>query len=175
MIRQVFAIFVLLLPALSFAHGGEDHGASAEPAGVATATPRGEAQTDLFEVVVTPQNGQLTIFISDYASNQSVNDAKVEIESGQWKAIAGHVEKGTYRIAAPQFATPGDYPLVLTVTAGDTADLIETTLVVKEPAQPTVQRTLPSPPAWWRLGGALAALIVVATLFLKRRKSAHQG
>ncbi len=175
MIHKLLIVSLFLLPVLSFAHGGEDHGASAEPAGVASAAPRAEAQTDLFELVVTPQNGQLTIYVDHFANNQPVNGAKVEIESGNWRAEANAAESGTYRVAAPQFSTPGTYPLVFTVTAGDAADLIETTLVVKDSALPSVPSNLPSRSVWGWLSAALIAIAVVATGLLKRRKSAPKG
>jgi hypothetical protein len=173
MIRKMLFYSMLLLPVPSFAHGGEDHGEDPKPAEVTSAASRAEAQTDLFELVVTPHNGRLTIYVDRFANNQPVNDAKVEIESANWKAVANAVEGGTYRVAAPQFAVPGTYPLVFTVTAGDEADLLETTLVIGEAAPATTPGNPPS--RWGWLSAALIAIAVAATGLLQRRHSARSG
>ena len=138
---------------------------------MANVAPRAEAQTELFELVATPGNGQLTIFIDRFASNAPVTGAKVEVESGSWKAVAAAADNGSYRVNAPQFAKPGRYPLLFTVEAGADADLIETTLVVAEAAKPEAAvRTLGSGSMWWWVGGGLVALAGIS-LLLKRRRS----
>lgn len=168
-------IFTLLLstlfaPVLALAHGGEDHGDGPKPASVANVAPRAEAQTELFELVATPANGQLTIFLDRFASNEPVTGAQVEVESGSWKAVAQAAGNGSYRVNAPQFARPGSYPLLFTVEAGSDADLIETTLVVAEAARPAAAARLPGAGAmWWWVGGGLAALAAIS-LMLKRRQ-----
>ncbi|MDP3841570.1 MAG: hypothetical protein Q8Q81_03100 [Oxalobacteraceae bacterium] len=168
-------IFTLLLstlyaPILALAHGDEDHGAAAKPASVANVAPRAEAQTEMFELLVTAGSGQLTIFIDRFASNAPVSDAKVEVESGDWKAVAQAAGNGSYRVSAPQFAKPGHYPLLFTVEAGADSDLIETTLVVAEAARPAAAAGLPGAGSmWWWVGGSLAALAGIS-LLLKRRR-----
>lgn len=162
---------LLFMPALAMAHGGEDHGDGAKPAAVSSAAPRAEAQTEQFELLATPSNGQLTIYLDRYASNEPVTGAKVEVESGQWKAVAQAAADGSYRVKAPQFTKPGQYPLLFTVQAGNESDLIETTLVVGEPAKPETAGGHRGNRMWWWVGGALAALAGVSVL-LKRRKQA---
>ncbi|RXZ45484.1 hypothetical protein [Crenobacter cavernae] len=170
MTRQTLLFTLLFTPFLAFAHGDEDHGDGPKPAVAANVAPRAEAQTELFELVATPANGQLTVYLDRYASNEPVSGAKVEVESGSWKAVAQAADNGSYRVSAPQFAKPGQYPLVFTVEAGDDADLIETTLVVAEAAGPeTAAAGHGSGSMWWWVGGGLAALAAVS-LLLKRRK-----
>lgn len=168
--RQTLIFTLLLVPVLALAHGDEDHGAAAKPASVADVAPRAEAQTELFELLATAGNGQLTIYIDRYASNEPVTGAKVEVESGDWKAVAPAAGNGSYRVSAPQFAKPGHYPLLFTVAAGADSDLIETTLVVAEAARPAAAAGLPGAGSmWWWVGGALAALAGIS-LLLKRRR-----
>lgn len=173
MTRQtlIFTLLTLLFtPILALAHGGEDHGDGAKPVSAANIAPRAEAQTELFELVATPGNGQLTIFVDRFASNAPVTGAKVEVESGSWKAVAQAAGNGSYRVNAPQFARPGSYPLLFTVEAGTDTDLIETTLVVPEAAKPEAAVHLPASGAmWWWVGGGLAALAGIS-LLLKRRR-----
>lgn len=175
MSRRTLLFALLLSPILAFAHGDEDHGAGAKPVSVANVAPRAEAQTELFELVATPGNGQLTIFLDRFASNAPVAGANVEVESGNWKAVAQAVGNGSYRVNAPQFAKPGNYPLQFTVAAGTDTDLIETTLAVAELAKPEVTaRTFASGSMWWWVGGMLAALSGIS-LLLKRRQPARSA
>lgn len=175
MTRQTLLFTLLFTPVLAVAHGGEDHGDGAKPAVVANAAPRAEAQTDLFELLVTPAGGQLTVYLDRFASNEPVNGAKVEIESGSWKAVAQEAGDGNYRVNAPQFAKPGQYPLIFTVQAGADADLIETTLVVAEPAKPAAEDRSPQAGSmWWWVGGGLAVLGGVS-LLLKRRRTPRRS
>lgn len=137
-------------------------------------TTRSEAQTELFELVATSGNGQLTVFLDRFASNAPVTDAQVEVESGAWKAIVPAAGDGSYRVKAPQFAKPGSYPLMFTVQAGADADLIETTLVVAEAATPDAAAQPDSVRLMWLVGAALAslaALLGFAHLFKRRRLS----
>jgi hypothetical protein len=142
-------------------------GAKAVAEDGAETTTRSEAQTELFELVATSGHGQLTVFLDRFASNAPVTGAKVEVESGNWKAIAQETGDGSYRVKAPQFAKPGRYPLQFTVQAGADADLIETTLQVAEAAEPdAAPHPWGSGVAWW-IGGAVVALAALA-LWLKR-------
>ncbi len=143
-------------------------------------TTRSEAQTELFELVATSRSGQLTVFLDRFASNEPVTGAKVELESGDWKAIAQEAGDGSYRVEAPRFAKPGRYPLLFTVQAGADSDLIETTLQVAEAAE---LDALPHPwglgVAWW-VGGAVAALaalvaLAASALWLKRRRAGRSA
>jgi hypothetical protein len=171
MTRRTLLFALLLTPVLAFAHGGEDHGDGAKPAVVAHAAPRAEAQTELFELVATPGNGQLTIFLDRFASNAPVLDAKVEVESGNWKAVAQATGDGSYRVNAPQLAKAGSYPLQFTVATSTDTDLIETTLVVAAPAKSeAAARPLGTGSMRWWIGGMLAALAGIS-LMVKRRRS----
>lgn len=172
MIRPI--LLLLILPAWVFAHGDEDHGASAEPFAVTAASPRAEAHTELFELVVSPQNGQLLIYLDDYASNQPVGGASVEVESDDWKATASPVEHGTYRVEDPRFSRPGTYPLIFTVTAGDAADLIETTLLVQAPAPDAAVQSRPFRISWPWFAGLISILAAVGVALVRlRRKPAR--
>ncbi|MEO6354735.1 MAG: hypothetical protein ABIO19_09160 [Burkholderiaceae bacterium] len=170
MSRRTLIFTLLFTPVLAFAHGGEDHGDGPKPVSVANVAPRAEAQTELFELLATAGNGQLTIFIDRFASNAPVTGAKVEVESGSWKAVAAAAGDGSYRVAAPQFAKPGSYPLLFTVEAGTDADLIETTLVVADAAKPeATAHPLSSGSMWWWVGGTLGVLAGISLLLKLRR------
>jgi hypothetical protein len=147
------------------------------PADAASTTTRSEAQSELFELVATSGNGQLTVFLDRFATNEPVTGAKVEVESGNWKAVAQENGDGSYRIKTEQFGKPGRYPLQFTVQAGADADLMETTLIVAEAAESDAAPSPWSSGALWRAGAALAALTILATfaIRLKRPRVGRSG
>lgn len=159
------------------AHGDEPHGDAPHPAPATTATgPRFEAATNLFEVVGRLHDGVLTLWVGRYASGEPVADARVEIEQGPLAATARYrAAAGDYVVADAAFvaalARPGPHALVLAVTAGDDADLLDATLSIAPPPAP-----LAPPPAPGRLVGvAVLALAAVAALGLLWRRQRTRG
>jgi hypothetical protein len=115
--------------------GGEHLDAPAGAAATAQALPRLEAATDLFEIVATLHGGELSLLIDRYASNEPVLSAQVQVESGGVSATATfHADHGDYAVddaaLLKRLAQPGEHALVITVTAGDDADLLNGTLAV---------------------------------------------
>jgi membrane fusion protein, heavy metal efflux system len=108
------------------AHEGHDHGEQ-QPVS-AGALPRGEADSDAFEIVAIVRGENLEIYLDRFATNEPVTGATLEVESpnGPVKAAAG--ADGTYRVAAPWLAKNGRTDLIFTVTAGDTTDILPLTI-----------------------------------------------
>jgi membrane fusion protein, heavy metal efflux system len=108
------------------AHEGHDHGE--QPPVSAGALPRGEADSDAFEIVAIVRGENLEIYLDRFTTNEPVTGATLEIESpnGPVKAVAG--ADGTYRVAAPWLAKGGRTDLIFTVTAGDTTDILPLTI-----------------------------------------------
>ena len=104
----------------------------------ASALPRVEAQSDLFELVAELRASELVIVIDRYASNEPVLGAKLEIESGALKAVANfRAEQGDYVVTdaalLKALAAPGEHGLVFTLVAGTDSDLLDGTLLVAGP------------------------------------------
>jgi len=168
-------------PARVSAHGGEDHG-GAKPAADPSIGPRVEAQSDLFEIVGVPtaaSSGQLTLHVSDFATNRPVAGATIEVTRGDETVVAAP-RNGLYEIAAPWVLTPGHYDLTFSVTAGTQSDLLVGSLAIPEAAaaaaphesiwdhlRPMLPRTLELP-GWAPLGG-FAAMAGLAALALFSR------
>lgn len=113
------------------AHGpnGEHLDAPTAPQSAA-ALPRMETNSDTFELVAELRSGTLTILIDRYLTNEPVLGAKVEVESGELKAVAAfRGEQGDYVVAdaklLARLATPGEHPLVFTVVAAADTDLLD--------------------------------------------------
>lgn len=175
---RLLALTALLgLSALTWAHGGEDHGDKAMAAN-ATGLPRVEAHTELFELVGQLDGQELSLLIDRYDSNAPVLDAKVTVESGGIEAAAVfHAGHGDYAVTDERLIAllrqPGEHALVFTVTAGDDSDLLDGTLRRPQVVAPADHATgLP----WLSLLGGLAgfaALLAAAYVYLQRRARAR--
>ena len=126
----ILAAAALALPV--WAHEGEDHGTPAAAPAIA-AGPRTETQTDALELVAVLADGKLTLYLDRFATNAPVADAQVEVESGAFRAVAEQVAPGIYQVPAKSFDHPGRYPMIVSVQAGDVADLLTATLDIAEP------------------------------------------
>jgi hypothetical protein len=133
----LLAICSTLAIAAPGAHGpgGEHLDAPVGATASASATPRFEAQTETFELVGRLSGTELSLLIDRYESNEPVRDAQVNIESGAFKASAKfRPENGDYVVVdAPMLkhlAAAGEHAVVVTVRAGQDADLLDGTLVV---------------------------------------------
>lgn len=136
--RTVLALLALVAgvsPCL--AHEGHDHGAPPLP--VVTAGPRFSATSAEIEMVGSLEGETLVVYVDRHASNEPVLGARVELESGDWKAVMAARPDGSYAAPAGPLARPGRYPVVVTVEAGALMDLLEATLTVPPPPEPSAQ------------------------------------
>jgi hypothetical protein len=116
-------VFAAIAPAS--AHEGHDHGE--QPPVSAGALPRGEADSDAFEIVAIVRGENLEIYLDRFATNEPVTGATLEVESPDGPVRASAGADGTYRVAAPWLAKNGRTDLMFTVTAGDTTDILPLT------------------------------------------------
>ena len=143
------AVLALLLCPSPVLAGPGAHGPGGEhldgPAGhshaVASDAPRLESHTELFELVATLADDELSILIDRYDTNEPVLGAQVEVEAGTLKAVARfHADHGDYAVADVAFlqalARRGQHPLGITGSAGADSDLIDGVLEVGAPAAP---------------------------------------
>lgn len=129
----------LVTQAAPGAHGPNGEHLDALPAQhVVSDEPKFETMSDLFELVGRLKAQELSLFISDYASNAPVLNAQVDIESHGINAVAVFRESsGDYVISdgplLEKLLQPGEYPLVITVFTDTEADLLSA--VLSNPAQ----------------------------------------
>ncbi len=173
-VATIFIAFCILMTTLltpAWAGSGHDHG-DAPAAAAGASTPRFTAHSDLFEAVGVLLADELSITLDRYATNEPVLKAKVELESGSFKAIAEfHADHGDFSVPAAAFKKPGTYAIVLTVTAGDQTDLLAGELVVPEANAQAAQIGHARPWLRW-LGyaaGALLLIVIGASVLRKRR------
>lgn len=143
--------------------GGHSHS-------VSSAAPRMETKSDDFELVATLAEDELSILIDRFATNEPVLDAKVEVQTGQVKAVAKfHADHGDYAVADEAFlkalAVPGEHALVVTINAGKDSDLLDGVLRVDAAAAERAQGV----PKW--LWGAGVVVLLAAAGGLAWRRS----
>lgn len=157
------------------AHGpnGEHLDAPSGAAVPGESAPKFVTQTDLFEVVGTLREDELSIFVSRFATNEPVLGASLEIETGNLKATATfHEDAGDYSVTdAPMLealSAEGTHAVVLTILAGDEADLLDASLTVASHADHAEHEQ----PIWpWLVGGLAAFAAFVAFWFSHIRRS----
>jgi hypothetical protein len=126
------ALLLGLHPFTVAAHEGHDHDAATPKLSV-PAAPRAEASSDLFELVAISSNGELTIYVDRFATNEPVPDAAISVETPHGNTEAKPTPDGAYRIPAAWAVPGGRYDLIFTVTHKDEADVLTLTLEVPTP------------------------------------------
>lgn len=167
--RFTAGLLLCLASGVSVADDGHGHGEAAPTAG-GTASPRMAAHSDLFELVGVVDNGQMTVYLDRYATNEPVVGAGIEYESGSNKGVAQPQPDGTYLIKFDALAKTGELPFSFTVTAGADTDLLAGELHLEDvhAEEPEETRSLV---AW--LGGAAAVIAALATAIALRRKQSR--
>ncbi|MEO5661545.1 MAG: hypothetical protein ABIQ90_17380 [Polaromonas sp.] len=170
------AAVVLITAAGGLAMAGPGHdGGDQAPSAGGTASPRIQAHSDLFELVGIVDNGQMTVYLDRYATNEPLTNASIEFEAGAEKGVAKPQADGSYLIKLDALAKPGSLPFSFTVAAGTDMDLLAGDLEIHgEPGHPPAAPARP----WLRwLGYGLAILVAlgIAALLLRRFMSMRRS
>ncbi|MCB1980046.1 MAG: hypothetical protein KDF25_11945 [Burkholderiaceae bacterium] len=174
LLRILCFALALAVPVTGFSHEGEDHGDAPAPLPTAASTPRAEAQTSDFELVVAQEGPSLLLFLDNFASNEPVTGAQVEVQSGDLQATATEVGPGTYRVAGGAWTLPGTHALTISVQTAVTADLLSASLDIPAAAAPAEKAgtSLPAGRSLWMLAGAVLVFAFIAIAWLRRRRTA---
>lgn len=172
------ALALLLTCALPARAGGDasDGHTHAAPAAVAvvTAGPRTSAATEEFELVGALDGKVLTLYLDRFASNEPVPKAHIEVESGVLKAVAVEVSPGVYTVPAGALATklaePGKHVLTISVQTEDSADLLNASLEVGQPAAGVTHAHARSE---WVVWSAAATLLLAGAALAAIRRRKH--
>jgi membrane fusion protein, heavy metal efflux system len=174
-LAAVAALCAAIAPA--FAHEGHDHGE--QPAVSAGALPRGEADSNAFEIVAVVRGDHLEIHLDRFATNEPVTGAVVEVETPDGSVKATANADGTYRLPAPWLAKNVRTDLIFTVTAGSATDILPMTIqTAREAAQSAAQgdaahgERIGKTSVLLALGGLLAGALLTAIALRGRRTAA---
>lgn len=128
LVAVALAISVSFSPSAVRAHEGHDHGAPPPVTHVPSA-PRAEASSGDHELVVVARNGQLSVYIDRFVTNQPVTNVDIEVETPMGPTAAKLVGDA-YQIDAPWAVRPGSYDLIFTLTSASGVDILMTSLVI---------------------------------------------
>ncbi|MCK1641768.1 efflux RND transporter periplasmic adaptor subunit [Bradyrhizobium sp. 157] len=174
-LAAVAALCAAIAPAS--AHEGHDHGE--QPAVSTGALPRGEADSDTFEIVAVARGDNLEIHLDRFATNEPVTGAILEVETPGGSVKATEHTDGTYRLPAPWLAKNGRTDLIFTVTAGEATDILPMTIqTAREAAQSPVQgdaahgEHIGTTSVLLVLGGLLTGALLTAIALRGRRAAA---
>jgi hypothetical protein len=160
-------LLLSLFASAALAHGDEDHGAAQMVMPVGAGWPSAEAHSEDFELFAQLQGERLTVYLDQYADNQPVANASIELASGAFSVQLEAVSPGQYAADAPPLAHPGEHELSFTLRAGEQFDLLETRLKVSPPA--TAQPPMVGV-AWRWLAGALSGAVLLGLLLAGRAR-----
>jgi hypothetical protein len=135
----------------------------------ASTAPRMETKSEDFELVATLAEDELSILIDRFATNEPVFNAKVEVQTGQVKAVAKfHADHGDYAVADEAFlkalAVPGEHALVVTINTGKESDLLDGVLKVDAAAAAHAH----AEPKWLWVGAVALVLIAAGGIAWRR-------
>ena len=173
-LAAVAALAAAIAPAS--AHEGHDHGEQDQPVS-ASALPRGETDSDAFEIVAVARGDHLEIHIDRFATNEPVTGAVLEVETPTGSVKAAENADGTYRLPAPWLAKSDRADLIFTVTAGDVTDILPMTIKTAREAAPTAAQSdaahgeyIGRTSILSALGG-LAVGVLLTAIVLRRRRT----
>jgi len=103
--RMFFLVLTITLFTSAVAHEGHD---DTPPPSLPTLSlaPRVVTHSADLELVGLVKDGQLVIYLDVFATNEPITNATIEVESGNFKAIAQPIKTGYYLLPAEKLLTP---------------------------------------------------------------------
>lgn len=175
--QEVFIALALLCAQALPAHEGHDHAEEPPPQLSIGPASRAASQSELFELVAVQDRGRLLIYLDHFADNSPATGARLEVESGSWKAVAPEIAEGSYAVDAPVLEKPGRHPLTFKVVHADGSNLLRATLTVSDDHEhadahdhhPSAAKSV------WIYSALALPLAAAAYLFVKRRSRSRRA
>ena len=179
MIRALLSFLTCLTVIVPAVAGpGHDHGDhGSEASAVIRDVPRIESTGTDLELVAVAEGHKLSIYLDRFATNEPVDGASIEVSGdGIAPVQARSIAPGLYEIEGEWLDAPGTKALLFTVSAGETMDLLNGTLVVPQHEEKAEAKPLPLGELLGRhdvlgiLAGTLALGFVFAFAIRSRRR-----
>lgn len=115
------------------AHGPDGEHLATDTHTQVSLPPRFETFSDVFELVGELQHDTIVLYLHDFATNQFIADAQIELESGELATTADFVAaEHHYIIKNPELVQrlqqAGRHELILTIISANQADLLTASL-----------------------------------------------
>lgn len=125
---QLIAALTLAISPSSYAGPGHDHGDEKPNQQQAQTSPRFYAESDLYELVGVIRDGQITLYLDRYATNEAVKGANLEVEiDGVKMAVKPHGD-GEYLIELKDKIKDQPTPISVTINDGGVNDILVSTI-----------------------------------------------
>ena len=176
-LRLAAAVLLCLFGAAAAHEGEHDEDEAPAPAGpaappAASPMPSLDADTPQLELVVKRQDGEVLLYIDDYATDAPLDGLQVAVRSGNRALQAAAAGQGVYRLPADLLDPAAGTALRIEVHGHGIEANVQGELP-PAPAQPVKQAasSLPHPPVWaWGTAAAVALLsLLLFRLRLRRR------
>ncbi len=165
------AAFAVLLAASQPARADDGHGHDhdAPPSATAAALPRFATASEAFELVGVLDGKKLALYLDHAATNEPVQNARLELEIGSEKVAPEAVAAGEFQAVLSREPGDGVTPVTATIAADDESDLLAGELDIHHdaPAAPDGAGArngsrLTGWPMWCGIGLILLALLFAA-------------
>ena len=130
--KSFFLVFILLLSYPSFSHEGDNDAPQANAASVSKGYFSIAAYSNIYELVLRYEpiekgkNAVMKLFVSDFATNAPIDNAKITLQSqedAKLKFLVKKIEPGIYSVEGT-FPTDESYSLAVNVSDANRADLL---------------------------------------------------
>ncbi|OSZ77117.1 hypothetical protein CAP36_11925 [Chitinophagaceae bacterium IBVUCB2] len=181
--KRIIIQFLLWLPIMAFAHGGEDHGDAKKTATGSMNYFSAEAVSDKYELllrynpIVPGEETTMKLFISEYNSNKPLDSATLKITvtgNPNIKVTITRIDKGVYELKT-NFPEKKAYNLIVDLNSYAGVDLIQLSNIEVGKELPVTTAETTSHSHWyssnWFFGliGLLIGLIVM--FFVNKARS----
>ena len=132
--KKILIQFLLWLPLMAFAHGGEDHGDAKKTAAIGSLKYfSSEAVSDKYELLVKynllipGKEGMIKLYISDYNTNKPLDSATLQVTvagNPNIKVNVTRIDTGVYELKT-NFPEKKAYNLFVNINSPAGADLIQ--------------------------------------------------
>ncbi len=163
----VVAATLLSVPTNSFAHGDEDHSATATINTPTGASPRIAARTATLELVAVANADDMTIWIDGWGDNAPVTDANVNVTI-DGRSKTANLTSEVYTVSDANLKTPGTHKLAFLMTRAGALESLSAELKVAAADDITITGEW----TYWIIALALIALAVISVIFWRARKAA---
>lgn len=121
---SILILLASLMSVNAFAHEGHNHGEEKKPLAVEQDVPRLTVESELFQLVGVNDGNTLTIYLDEYATNASIENALIEITRDADTFVAKEISPAVYELKGEWLHEVGKHDLVISVTAGENIDLL---------------------------------------------------
>ena len=125
---QLIAALTLAISPSSYAGPGHDHGDEKPNQQQAQTSPRFYAESDLYELVGVIRDGQITLYLDRYATNEAVKGVSIDVEVDGAKVAAKPHGDGEYLIELKDKIKDQPTPISVTINDGGVNDILVSTI-----------------------------------------------